>query len=111
VGRWEGDTLVVDTRNFTPQRAGLTFGVLSGPDKRLTERIRLVDGGMSLRIDYVLEDPDYLAEPVRGHYHWTYRPDLEPSGVPCNLDNARRFLDQRTPRRRATGSNAPRSPD
>ena len=38
IGRWEGDTMVIDTVAFTPHRFGvLTFP--SGPNKHLVERL------------------------------------------------------------------------
>jgi hypothetical protein len=63
IGRWEGDTLVVDTigiKTITELGAGMKHS-----DKlRITERIRLAPGDANtLLIDMTMEDPDALAAP------------------------------------------------
>jgi len=90
IGHWEGDTLVVDTGNFTAHGAGNAFQVPSGTAKHLVERLTLSDDGK--RIDYAFEltDPEYLTEPVTGDTIWDYRPDLEPQRIECNREVARR---------------------
>ena len=52
-GRWEGDALVVETRNFTPHT---TFRG-SGPNMILTERFTRIDDD-TLRYEYTVDDPD-----------------------------------------------------
>ena len=52
-GRWEGDTLVVETTNFTPH----TSFSGSGPNMVLTERFTRL-GGDSLRYEYTVDDPE-----------------------------------------------------
>jgi hypothetical protein len=57
-GRWEGDTLVVETTNFTtstPFRG-------SGADLRLTERLSLVDAG-TLHYQFTIDDPESFTQP------------------------------------------------
>jgi hypothetical protein len=68
VGRWDGDTLIVDTRAI---RAGtqLTNGVVGSGRLRLVEKIRLADP-QHLRIETVVEDPVMLSAPW--HYSRTY---------------------------------------
>jgi hypothetical protein len=41
VGRWEGETLVIDSAGFTPNRQGVGRAVPSGPGKRMLERLTL----------------------------------------------------------------------
>ena len=38
IGRWEGDTLVVDTANFADHRSPYQIGVPSGAQKHVVER-------------------------------------------------------------------------
>ncbi len=65
IGRWEGDTLVVDTINFT------TTPPLSGADENLavTERFtRIADGG--LMYQFTVDNPGIWREPWSGEYSW-----------------------------------------
>ena len=57
-GRWEGDTLVVETANFNADRhwRGTTT------DMRLVERFRRVDAD-TLEYEFTVTDPDTWAEP------------------------------------------------
>lgn len=94
VGRWQDDTLVVETRGFTENPIGNAFGVASSREKRLRERFTLADDGFALEYTFELEDPVYLSEPVRGSYRWNYRPDTAPSDVECELEAASRYLEE-----------------
>ncbi len=93
IGHWEGETLVLDTANFTQHSAGLVVSVPSGSGKHLLERLTLSSDGTSIDYDYVLEDPEYLKSPVSGHSQWAHRPDLQPSESACDIEAARRFLE------------------
>jgi hypothetical protein len=62
IGRWEGQTLVVETRGINP--LALYGGVPIGDNVRITERIFLKDPG-TLEIDVVMEAPDVLTQPDR----------------------------------------------
>ncbi len=94
VGRWDGDTLIVETRRFADNGAGNAFEVPSGAQKSVTERFELQNGGREVRYEFVLEDPEYLAEPIVGEGVWDYRPDLSPLPNRCDPEIARRFLLQ-----------------
>jgi hypothetical protein len=52
IGRWEGDTLVVDTTNFSPK----TTLRGSGTGLHIVERFSLVDGN-TLRYQFTVDDP------------------------------------------------------
>ena len=91
IGRWEGETLVIDTVGFTPHRFGvLTFP--SGPNKHLVERLTLTKDRLQLEYTLTLEDPDVLAAPFTFTAIWNHRPDLEFSGVACDPEVARRAV-------------------
>ena len=94
VGRWEDGALVVETTHYTENNSGLAQGLASGSRKRLMERFELADEGAGLRYSYVMEDPEYLAEPVSGESTWDYRPDLSPDPIPCDLESAGRYLTE-----------------
>ncbi len=55
-GRWEGDTLVVETVNFNDQTWIDRRGVPHSDQLKVTERIRRIDD-KSLQIDITIEDP------------------------------------------------------
>ena len=64
IGRWEGDTLVVDTVGFEP-------GILAGPvphsgELHVVERFTLDPQTMALTRDYVAEDSLYYADQYVG---------------------------------------------
>jgi hypothetical protein len=91
IGRWDGDTLVVDTTHFADNRSGHARGVRSGAQKHLVERFSLDPDHASMTYSFVLEDPEYLSEPVTGKLQAAYRPDLDFKPVPCDVDTAGRF--------------------
>ena len=71
VGRWEGDTLVVDTRNFNGQNWVMDHGNVSfySDALHLVERYRRLDAE-TLEISTTIEDPGVLTQP------WVVRPYL-----------------------------------
>ena len=93
IGKLEDGALVIDTVAFSRHPVGVTVGVPSGPNKHLVERLALSPDRLHLRYEFTLEDPDYLVEPASFSMQWDHRPDLEPSGVPCDPKIARRFLE------------------
>jgi hypothetical protein len=93
IGRWDGDTLMIDTIAFTPHRIGIGFGVPSGPGKRLIERLTLTEDRLQLRYDLTVEDPEYLTTPATYAAMWDHRPDLTP-GSACDPENSERFREE-----------------
>ena len=95
IGRWDNGALVVDTRNFADHPAGNRDGVPSGAQKHLVERFELAADRTTLTYRFRLEDPEYLAAPFEGSAVWQHRPDLPYSAEVCDLENARRYLEER----------------
>ena len=62
IGRWEGDTLVVETTNFNDQTWIDRRGVPHSDQLKVTERIRRIDA-KSLQIDITIEDPIAFTRP------------------------------------------------
>lgn len=92
---WEEDVLVIDTAKFADHRRGLALrGLASGKEKHLIERFELGPEKTSLTYTYWLEDSEYLAAPVTGQLALVYRPDVAFVSEPCDLESARRFLDE-----------------
>jgi hypothetical protein len=94
IGRWEGQTLVVDSVAFEPHAVGIMIGAPSGPQKHLVERFTLTEDRHHLRYDATLEDPLALTAPASLSVQWEYRPDLAPSGVACDPEAARKVLQR-----------------
>ena len=92
IGAFRGETLVVDSARFANHPEGNAARLASGSRKHVTETFELADDRTRLTYHYVLEDPEYLKEPVQGSEVWTYRPDLEYAPPPCDVANARRYL-------------------
>jgi hypothetical protein len=65
IGWWEGDTLVVDTTNFTDQ----TRFRGSTPDLHVVERFTRVDAG-TLKYRFTIEDPATWPRAWTGEYTW-----------------------------------------
>ena len=92
IGHWEGEALVVETTNFAEHPLGLTLSMPASAEKRLTERFAVGEDGKSLDYSGVVEDPVYLAEPVKWAGKWQYRPNMPHSNQKCDPEVARRFL-------------------
>jgi hypothetical protein len=91
IGWWEGDVLVVDTTLFADHRTANGEGVPGGAERHVIERYRLSEDGTRLLIDFVLEDPEYLAAPLSSSVQWEYAPDLELFRYGCEPDVSRQY--------------------
>jgi hypothetical protein len=65
IGHWEGDTLVVETTNFT----GKTRFMGSTENLRVTERFTRIDA-KTLRYQFTIEDPSTWTKPWTAEYTW-----------------------------------------
>jgi hypothetical protein len=64
IGRWDGDTLVIDTAGFA---AGVLRGSMLHSDQLTLEERLFVDGDSGrLQIRWTANEPVYYAEPLRG---------------------------------------------
>ena len=71
IGRWEGDTLVIDTTNFTDK----TRFRGSSENLHVIERFSRVDE-KSLRYRFTVDDPTTWERPWSGEYIWPATDDL-----------------------------------
>ena len=95
IGRWDGETLVIDTVAFEPNASGLGGNVPSSAGKHTVERLTLTPDRVRLRYEITVEDPTYLTGPATLTQQWDHRPDLEFSqdtGA-CDPEVARRYKD------------------
>ncbi len=100
IGRWEGGVLVVDTTlfadhilgNYTGGGRGEQRELPSGPRKHVMERYQLSEDKTRLLISAVVEDPDYLTEPLTMSTEWDYAPQQQLLRFGCDRNQAGRYL-------------------
>lgn len=90
VGRWEGDTLVVDTVGIREDIRGYN-GMLHSGQMRVTERLRLVAPDI-LHDQITIDDPVVLEEPVT--YTLAYRRLPGYKMVEFVCENNREYVDE-----------------
>lgn len=88
VGRWEGDTLVVDTVGLNGQ-----IGVLS-PNAHVISKFRKINGGKQLETTILIEDSVNYTKPYQQIVTTSWRPDVSMLEYQCeeNLEGAREGL-------------------
>ena len=69
-GKWEGDTLVIDTRGFNDQTLLDDSGLPHGEALHVTERLHLEKGGARMTDQITIEDPETFSAPwgLTAHY-------------------------------------------
>ena len=92
IGRWDGDTLVIDTANFEDHRSPYQIGVPSGGQKHVVERYRLNEEGTHIDLEFILDDPEFLMEPLVDSRQLIYSPHLEMLHGDCDEESTSRFL-------------------
>lgn len=73
IGRWEGETLVVETTDIDYPYFNGT-GIPLGPNARIEERFALNDDGSLLEYAMTVTDPAAFSEPVTLTKAWEWRP-------------------------------------
>jgi len=61
IGKWEGDTLVIDSTNFTDTTWLGRGGLFHSADMKITEKLTRV--GNEIKYDMTIDDPDSFIEP------------------------------------------------
>lgn len=90
VGRWDGDTLVVDTIGIKPSVAGYR-GIPHSEQMRITERINM-PAPEYLHDQITIEDPVVLEKPVT--YTLAYKRMVDYEMVEFVCDNNREYIDE-----------------
>jgi hypothetical protein len=87
VGRWEGDTLVVDTRHFTDlPYHWVDQGIPASADFRMIERYKLINDGKVLEGEWTLIDPQNWEGEWKGVRRWNRVDDIDIEEVSCLPD-------------------------
>ena len=102
LGRIDGATLIVESRDFRASRWGLGVEEAHGADipsserKTLTERFTAAADGRTLVYEYTLEDPVYMTAPKSGRIELTRVPDDTPFyPFDCDRESAAMWSRQR----------------
>jgi hypothetical protein len=97
IGHWDGDTLVVETKLFDPDKGilGIPGGGFRTPDSKLVERFRLVKNGQVLQVLSTWTDPKVFRTPHTYELRYARLPrdyDARPNAVCDPYDEERAQL-------------------
>jgi hypothetical protein len=70
IGKWEGDTLVVTTKGFETDHHWIDVGLPISEDFQVVERIRSINKGNTLEIEYIMTDPKMWKGAWRNTKRW-----------------------------------------
>lgn len=70
IGKWEGDTLVVTTRGFETDNHWIDVGIPISEQFQIVERIRMINNGNTLEIEYIMTDPKMWKGEWRNTKRW-----------------------------------------
>jgi hypothetical protein len=87
VGRWDGNTLVVETTSLNEPYLNAT-GVPMGPSAKMIERFSPSADGSRLNYTLSITDPDSLTAPVEGRRSWVWRAGEHVMPFNCTVQNA-----------------------
>jgi len=90
IGRWDGSTLVIDTRKLSASVLTQKLEPISS-DARIVERLWLNDSN-DLVMEATLHDPTYYERPVVRRLQWTRSDDQDLLFAPCDPDSFYRSL-------------------
>jgi hypothetical protein len=91
VGRWEGDTLVVESAGFNDRTWLDRAGHPHSEKLRVTERFRRVDFG-HVEYQIMFDDPETLTRPLSLSLPVSYRADTDMLENVCNENNRSRLV-------------------
>ena len=86
IGRWEKDTLVVDTTHFVDHHHWIDSGIPATDALHIVERMRLIDGGRTLEIEYAMSDPKSWEGEWKMTKRWNRVDDRDIAEVSCLPD-------------------------
>jgi hypothetical protein len=94
-GRWEGNTLIIETLNFNGKPAMTNRGIPGSPAQGLnpqSENMRIVEritrtGPETIDYKMTVEDPDYYVSPFSVEFPWELHPDYGFYEFACHEGN------------------------
>lgn len=87
VGRWDGDTLVVDTQGLNERTFLDDEGSAHSTQLKVEERLHKINNGRELQVDFTVTDPVTLTEPYSYSRVYKWRPDVKPAEYVCEENN------------------------
>ena len=107
LGRYEDDTLIIESDGFPALSAGLASGwdpngngadIPSSEQKVLVEKYTVNEDGSELTLNYTVTDPVYLAKPYEAEVTWYRIPDDSPiDEFDCDAEIASRSTQNAVP--------------
>ena len=89
IGRWDGDTLVVETKYFVGDHHWMDQGgrsIPAGEQLHIVERIRLLPDADKLEIAYTMTDPEHWEGEWTSTKHFVRVDDVDVAEVVCTPD-------------------------
>jgi hypothetical protein len=86
IGRWEGNTLVIDTKYFTGHHHWIDSGVPASDALHIVERVTLLNDGNTMQIEYELTDPKSWEGTWKYTKRWRRVEDRDIAEVSCLPD-------------------------
>ena len=91
IGRWEGETLVVESTGFNGKTNLDTVGHPHSDQMRVTERYTRSDE-THIRYEVIIDDPKTFTKPIQNVRTFTLRPDWEIMEYSC-MENNKDLID------------------
>jgi hypothetical protein len=83
IGRWEKDTLVIDTKYFVGHHHWVDSGIPASDALHIVERVRMINEGRTLEIEYTLTDPKSWEGEWKMTKRWQRVDDRDIAEVEC----------------------------
>jgi hypothetical protein len=86
IGKFEGDTLVVETRYIETHNHYIDAGIPISEEFKVVERMRMLEAGKVLEIEYIMTDPNGWKGEWRNTKRWVRLDHTDISQVDCLPD-------------------------
>jgi hypothetical protein len=86
IGAWEKDTLVIDTKYFVGHHHWIDSGIPASDALHIVERIKMINDGKTLEIEYTLADPKSWEGEWKMTKRWNRVDDRDIAEVSCLPD-------------------------
>lgn len=96
VGRWQGNTLVVDTIGFNGLGELDISGAPTSRNAHMIERYTKSSDGRSIRLLITIEDPEYLSEPLVVERRWVLSNGVQQGEFDCEENPRADMVDEQS---------------